>query len=112
METLTIVAYRQPITKVDVEAIRGVGCGEMLRQLLEASQVKIVGRSESLGRPYLYGTTRQFLAKFGFASIRELPGADQLAGQGLPEWATVEQNLETEDPHPAAQSSDVKETQA
>lgn len=92
METLTIVAYRQPIIKADIEAIRGVSCGEMLRQLLESSLVRIVGRSENLGRPYLYGTTREFLATFGFASIRELPRKDQLAGQGLPEWATTEQN--------------------
>ena len=96
METLTIVAYRQPIIKADIEAIRGVSCGEMLRQLLEAGLVRIVGRSENLGRPYLYGTSKQFLANFGFASIRELPRADQLAGQGLPEWATHEQNQEDE----------------
>lgn len=105
METLTIVAYRQPIIKADIEAIRGVNCGEMLRQLLESGLVRIVGRSENLGRPYLYGTSKEFLASFGFASIRELPRADQLAGQGLPEWATTEQNqedeiVETQDPQP------------
>ncbi len=92
METLTVVAYRQPIIKADIEAIRGVSCGEMLRQLLEGSLIRIVGRSENLGRPYLYGTTKEFLATFGFGSIRELPGADHLAGQGLPEWATPEQS--------------------
>jgi len=97
METLTVVAYRQPVIKADIEAIRGVSCGEMLRQLLETNLVRIVGRSENLGRPYLYGTTKQFLAKFGFASIRELPRADQLAGQGLPEWASPEQNLQLEE---------------
>jgi segregation and condensation protein B len=115
METLTVVAYRQPIIKADIEAIRGVSCGEMLRQLLESNQVRIVGRSENLGRPYLYGTTRQFLANFGFASIRELPEADHLAGQGLPDWATHEQNLQSvEEPQPGeeTESSDVKETQA
>lgn len=110
METLTVVAYRQPIIKADIEAVRGVSCGEMLRQLLESNFVRIVGRSESLGRPYLYGTTRQFLANFGFASIRELPGADHLAGQGLPDWATPEQNLHSEqEPQPVdePESSDV-----
>ena len=105
METLTIVAYRQPIIKADIEAIRGVSCGEMLRQLLESSLIRIVGRSESLGRPYLYGTSREFLATFGFASIRELPRTDQLVGQGLPQWATPEQNQDdqtavSEDPQP------------
>lgn len=92
METLTVVAYRQPIIKADIEAIRGVSCGEMLRQLLESGLIRIVGRSENLGRPYLYGTTKDFLATFGFGSIRELPGADHLAGQGLPDWASPEQN--------------------
>ena len=92
METLTIISYRQPIIKADIEAIRGVNCGEMLRQLLEANLVRIVGRSENLGRPYLYGTTKEFLATFGFGSIRELPQADQLAGQGLPQWPTSDQN--------------------
>ena len=110
METLTIVAYRQPIIKADIEAIRGVSSGEMLRQLLESGLIRIVGRSENLGRPYLYGTSKQFLATFGFASIRELPRADQLAGQGLPEWSTPDQNQlqqETEDPETFDESSDV-----
>lgn len=92
METLTIVAYRQPIIKVEIEAIRGVSCGEMLRQLLEAGLIRIAGRSENLGRPYLYGTTREFLESFGLASLRDLPRADQLVGQGLPEWASPEEN--------------------
>lgn len=111
METLTIVAYRQPIIKVDIEAIRGVGSGEMLKQLLEAGLVRIVGRSDNLGRPYLYGTTREFLATFGFASIRELPRADQLAGHGLPEWPSPEQNHPFDNLPDNEQSSDVKETQ-
>lgn len=96
METLTVVAYRQPIIKADIEAIRGVSSGEMLRQLLESGLVRIVGRSENLGRPYLYGTSKDFLATFGFASIRELPRADQLAGHGLPEWVNSEQNQDAE----------------
>lgn len=109
METLTIVAYRQPIIKADIEAIRGVSCGEMLRQLLESSLIRIVGRSESLGRPYLYGTSREFLATFGFASIRELPGTDQLAGQGLPEWASPEQNQEDQIAVPDPQPRDAEQ---
>lgn len=111
METLAIVAYRQPIIKADIEAIRGVGSGEMLRQLLETSLIRIVGRSENLGRPYLYGTSRDFLATFGFASIRELPRADQLTGQGLPQWATLDQNHDAETLPDNDQRSDVKETQ-
>lgn len=112
METLTIVAYRQPIIKADIEAIRGVSCGEMLRQLLEAGLVRIVGRSENLGRPYLYGTSRDFLATFGFASIRELPRADQLAGQGLPDWPNPDENqLDNSTSLSTDECSDVKETQ-
>lgn len=89
-ETLTVVAYRQPIIKADIESIRGVSCGEMLRQLLEKGLVKISGRSEDLGRPFLYATTRQFLTEFGFNSIQDLPKFDTLAGSGLPNWTTQE----------------------
>jgi segregation and condensation protein B len=85
-ETLTVVAYRQPIIKADIESIRGVSCGEMLRQLLEKGLVKISGRSEDLGRPFLYATTRHFLAEFGFNSVQDLPKFATLAGAGLPNW--------------------------
>lgn len=73
METLAIVAYRQPVLRVDVEAIRGVGCSETLKQLMELDLVRITGRSEELGRPYLYGTTRRFLQMFGLRSADRLP---------------------------------------
>ena len=73
METLSVIAYEQPATRADVEAIRGVGCGEVLRQLMERDMVKIAGRSEDLGRPYLYTTTRKFLQAFGLTSLEELP---------------------------------------
>lgn len=78
LETLAIVAYRQPITRADVEAIRGVACGEVLRSLLERRLVKIVGRAEEIGRPMLYGTTREFLESFGLASLKDLPSAKEL----------------------------------
>lgn len=73
METLAIVAYRQPVTRADVEAIRGVGCDEMLRHLLERELIAIGGRSDELGRPNFYVTTRQFLQIFGLGHIDELP---------------------------------------
>jgi len=91
METLAVVAYRQPIIKADVEAIRGVASGEMLRQLLERGWIKIFGRSEELGRPYLYVTTREFAAEFGLGNLQDLPAAQQLAGQGLPNWNNSDQ---------------------
>lgn len=73
METLAIVAYRQPVLRVDIEAIRGVGCSETLKQLMELDLVRITGRSEELGRPYLYGTSRRFLQMFGLRSADRLP---------------------------------------
>ncbi|MEX0718795.1 MAG: SMC-Scp complex subunit ScpB [Planctomycetaceae bacterium] len=73
LETLAIIAHRQPITRADIEAIRGVQSTEMLKQLMERGLVKIAGEDESLGRPYLYGTTRQFLELFGLQSLEDLP---------------------------------------
>jgi len=78
LETLAIVAYKQPIIRADVEAIRGVACGEVLRSLMEHNLVKIVGRAEIVGRPMLYGTTRYFLEVFGLANLKDLPKADLL----------------------------------
>ena len=93
METLAVVAYRQPITKADVEAIRGVSSGEMLRQLLEHGLVRIAGRSEDLGRPYLYATTREFLETFGLNSLDELPRKNRIGGIGLPSWSVSQKNV-------------------
>ncbi len=73
METLAVVAYRQPVLRAEIEAIRGVQCGEVLRQLIEREIVRIVGRSEELGRPLLYGTTKQFLQVFGLRHLEDLP---------------------------------------
>ncbi|MCA9290444.1 MAG: SMC-Scp complex subunit ScpB [Phycisphaerales bacterium] len=73
LETLAIIAYRQPIIRAEIEAIRGVACGEVLRGLLERRMVRISGRAEILGRPMLYGTTRDFLNIFGLASLDDLP---------------------------------------
>ena len=75
-EALTIVAYRQPITRADLEAVRGVQSGDVLRQLLEKGLIRIAGRDESLGRPQLYGTTKKFLQTFGLKNIRYLPAAE------------------------------------
>jgi segregation and condensation protein B len=75
-ETLAIVAYRQSLTRADIEAIRGVNCAETLRLLMERGLVKITGRHDSLGRPVLYGTTRRFLQQFGLKSLKELPRSE------------------------------------
>jgi len=84
IETLALVAYRQPIMRADIEAIRGVSCGEVLRQLMERDLVRICGRGEELGRPYLYGTTKQFLLLFGLKDLADLPRAESLRGEGMP----------------------------
>ena len=78
LETLAVVAYRQPVVRAEIESIRGVQCGEILRQLMERDLVRIVGRSEELGRPYLYGTARRFLQTFGLRGLDDLPRAEQL----------------------------------
>lgn len=76
LETLAIIAYKQPILRVDVEGIRGVACGETIRNLMEKHLVKIAGRAEEPGRPILYGTTKRFLEVFGLNSINDLPSPD------------------------------------
>jgi segregation and condensation protein B len=73
LETLAIVAYRQPIMRADLEAVRGVHCGDGLRTLMERGLVRITGRDDSLGRPVLYGTTKKFLQAFGLRDLRDLP---------------------------------------
>jgi len=78
LETMAIVAYRQPILRADIEAIRGVASGEILRSLMDKQLVKIVGRAEVLGRPMLYGTTKRFLEVFGLSSLEDLPRVEEL----------------------------------
>ena len=78
LETLAIIAYRQPMLRAQLEAIRGVACGEVLRSLMERRLVKIVGRAEEVGRPMLYGTTPEFLRVFGIANLSDLPQAKDL----------------------------------
>jgi segregation and condensation protein B len=79
VETLAIVAYRQPVTRAEIEAIRGVGSEEIIRQLLERDLVAVGGRAEDLGRPNVYVTTRRFLAAFGLARLADLPPVEMPA---------------------------------
>ncbi len=78
IETLSIVAYKQPISRAEIESIRGVQAGPILKTLLEKRLVRIVGRSEIIGRPLLYGTTKTFLAQFGLRSVKDLPRREEL----------------------------------
>ena len=84
LETLAIVAYKQPSLRADIEAIRGVAVGEMLVRLRELNLVRIVGRAEEIGRPLLYGTTDRFLTVFGIASLKDLPPLDDDADRAVP----------------------------
>jgi segregation and condensation protein B len=102
LETLAVVAYRQPILRAEIESIRGVQCDDILRQLLERDLLRIVGRSEDLGRPLLYGTTKRFLELFGLKSLDDLPRAAQFSGT---QFSAIQQS-----PHDQTESSSVKES--
>ena len=78
LETLAIVAYKQPVTRAEVEAIRGVDCAELLRSLIDKGLLRVAGRDDSLGRPLLYGTTKEFLEHFGLQSLKDLPRTREL----------------------------------
>jgi segregation and condensation protein B len=84
LETLAIIAYRQPITRADVEAVRGVNIDGVLQTLMERGLVKIAGRAEIPGRPLLYETTQFFLEHFGLRGLDELPNAEELRRRYLP----------------------------
>lgn len=78
LETLAIIAYRQPLGRVEIEYIRGVGASGVIKTLQDRQLIEVVGRAEGLGRPLLYGTTKQFLEHFGFRSLEDLPRPDEL----------------------------------
>jgi segregation and condensation protein B len=78
LETLAVVAYRQPVLRAEIEAIRGVDCGDILRQLMDRDLLRTAGRAEELGRPYWYATTKRFLQVFGLRHLDELPRAEML----------------------------------
>ncbi len=79
LETLAVIAYRQPVGRAEIEQIRGVAADGVLRLLLERGLIQVVGRGEGIGRPLLYGTTTAFLELLGLNSLDELPKADELS---------------------------------
>jgi len=86
LESLAIIAYRQPIGRIEIEDVRGVSATSVLRTLLDWELIEVVGRGEGLGRPLLYGTTGQFLEHFGLKSLEDLPPVDELpVALGAPE---------------------------
>ncbi len=78
LEVLAIIAYRQPLTRAQIEAVRGVDCGGVIRVLVGREFIHEVGRLETVGRPILYGTTAEFLRQFGLSSLSELPALPEL----------------------------------
>ena len=90
LETLAVIAYRQPVGRVETEEIRGVSAGGVLRSLQERGLIEVVGRSEALGRPLLYGTTALFLELLGMRDLADLPKAEELTIALRPHLATAE----------------------
>jgi segregation and condensation protein B len=78
LETLAIIAYRQPVSKAEIEAIRGVQAGPVLRSLVDRGLVRITGRADLPGQPLLYGTTKEFLERFGLSALKDLPRDGEL----------------------------------
>lgn len=112
METLAIIAYRQPVTKSAIEAVRGVACDGMLQKLLDRELIRIAGRAELPGRPLLYETTEFFFEHFGIRSVDDLPNADELRKVRLPE---PEEAATTDEPGeeqiPLAEAAAVEEAE-
>jgi segregation and condensation protein B len=104
LETLAIVAYRQPITRADVEAVRGVAVDGVLQSLMERGLVKIAGRAEVPGRPLLYETTQFFLEHFGLRDLDELPNAEELRRRYLPVAASAKTVAPAESASPTPES--------
>jgi len=92
LETLSIIAYRQPVMRAEIEVIRGVACGDVLRGLMDRRLIKIVGRAEELGRPMLYGTTKDFLEIFGLANLNDLPEVQGLTREAS--WKPAKAEVE------------------
>lgn len=90
VETLSIIAYRQPITKAEIEETRGVDCTAVIETLLERKLIKIIGRKEVPGRPLLYGTTNEFLKYFGLSSLSDLPPIEQFVEENFEETKQTE----------------------
>jgi segregation and condensation protein B len=105
LETLAIIAYRQPITRADIEAVRGVAVDGVLQNLMERGLVKIGGRAEVPGRPLLYETTQFFLEHFGLRDLDELPNAEELRTRYLPTAPRKEAPVPNDAPPSAEPSS-------
>jgi segregation and condensation protein B len=104
LETLAIVAYRQPITRPEIDEIRGVDCGPVLKTLLERNLVRMIGKKEEAGRPILYGTTPEFLRTFSLRDLTELPTLREFHELGEAEKAKVDAVAPAQAPAPGAEA--------
>lgn len=103
METLAIVAYKQPISKTEIENIRGVNCDYAVQKLLDKGLIEITGKAETIGRPMLYGTTAKFMEYFGISDLTELPTPKDFTAEAN----TIGENIETkESTEPTEQSAE------
>lgn len=93
LETLAIVAYRQPVVRAEIESIRGVSADNALSRLLERELIRIIGRAELPGRPLQYGTTEAFLELVGVRSLEELPASDVLSAREIDDWLRKDKEL-------------------
>lgn len=111
METLTIVAYRQPITRAAIEAVRGVQCSEIIKLLMERNLIRIGGEEDTLGRPYLYVTTKMFLELFGLRTLDDMPNAKTLRirPESLSPSEEVEPSLDEDAPADELEEDDEEE---
>jgi segregation and condensation protein B len=117
-ETLAVIAYRQPVKRSDLEQIRGVSCGPILKNLMEWNLIHITGQEDSIGRPLLYGTTSEFLELFGLHAIGDLPEPSRLKDQGSDRGLEIldeiirgrtGEDVDSEESAPDAESADLME---
>ena len=104
LETLAIIAYKQPLTRMAIDSIRGVDSGGVIRTLLEANMIRLVGRSQGVGRPMLFGTTREFMSHFGLKSLADLPKPKEL--QELLAQGEQQVQVDEEPPEGAEETSE------
>lgn len=100
METLSIIAYKQPISKTEIENIRGVNCDYAVQKLLDKGLIEITGKAETIGRPMLYGTTAKFMEYFGISDLVELPTPKEFTS----EVNTIGQSIDTKEQEPDGQA--------
>ena len=112
LEVLAIIAYRQPVTRSEIDSIRGIKSERVIDGLMDKGLVEITGRSEGVGRPLLYGTTKEFLKKFGFASLKELPEVpeyEELRREREEQGGQLFMNFDAEEESPEENKEDIKE---